>query len=87
MPSPKAVPIELTAQEREVLEAWSRRRKTSQALAMRSQIVLRCAEGGTIGEVAAELGISRDMVSQWRGRFVRDRLEGLSDELRSRRPR
>ena len=70
-----------------MLQAWLRRRKTSQALAMRSQIVLRCARGGTIGEVAAELGVSRDMVSKWRGRFVRDRLEGLSDEPRPGRPR
>jgi transposase-like protein len=38
-------------------------RKTSQALAARSQIVLACAEGGTIGEVARRLGVSRDIVS------------------------
>ena len=74
-------------QERQVLEGWVRRRKTSQALAARSQIVLRCAAGGTIGQVAAELGVSRDMVSKWRGRFLRDRLEGLTDEPRPGRPR
>jgi len=73
-------------QERQVLEGWVRRRKTSQALAARSQIVLRCAAGGTIGQVAAELGVSRDMVSKWRGRFLRDRLEGLTDEPRPGRP-
>ena len=54
---------------------------------MRSQIVLACAAGGTIGSVAAELGVSRDMVSKWRGRFLRDRLEGLTDEPRPGRPR
>jgi hypothetical protein len=31
---------------------------------------------GTIGAMAAELGVSRDMVSKWRSRFLRDRLEG-----------
>jgi transposase len=87
MPSPKLVPVVLSAEERQVLEAWMRRRKTGQALAARSQIVLRCAEGGTIGEVAADLGVSRDMVSKWRGRFVRERLEGLTDEPRPGRPR
>ena len=87
MPSPKLAPIELSAEERQVLEAWMRRQKTSQALAMRSRVILRCAEGGTIGEAAAALGVSRDMVSKWRGRFVRDRLEGLSDEPRPGRPR
>jgi transposase len=87
VPSPKLVPLELTDEERQVLAGWSRRRTTSQALAQRSRIVLRCAEGGTIGAVAAELGVSRDMVSKWRSRFVRERLEGLTDEPRPGRPR
>jgi transposase len=87
VPSPKLVPVELTDDERRTLSAWSRRRKTAQALALRSRIVLRCAAGGTIGQVAAELGVSRDMVSKWRSRFLRDRLEGLTDEPRPGRPR
>src|SRR5512132_1792088 len=77
----------LSDDERRVLAGWARRRKTAQALAVRSRIVLRCAEGGTIGEVAAELGVSRDMVSKWRRRFLTDRLDGLSDEPRPGRPR
>jgi transposase len=77
----------LTGDERRVLLGWARRRKTAQALSARSRIVLRCAEGGTIGEVAAELGVSRDMVSKWRARFLSGRLEGLSDEPRPGRPR
>jgi transposase len=87
VPSPKLVPVELTDDERRALGAWARRRTTAQALAQRSRIVLRCAEGGTIGAVAAELGVSRDMVSKWRSRFLRDRLEGLTDEPRPGRPR
>jgi transposase len=81
------VPIALTDDERLSLSAWSRRRKTAQALALRSRIILACAEGGTIGAVAAELGVSRDMVSKWRGRFLTERLEGLTDEPRPGRPR
>jgi transposase len=87
VPSPKLVPVVLTDEERVALGAWARRRKTAQALALRSRIVLRCAEGGTIGQVAAELGVSRDAVSKWRSRFLRDRLEGLADEPRPGRPR
>jgi transposase len=87
VPSPKLTPLELTDDERATLTAWSRRRKTAQALAERSRVILACAEGGTIGAVAAELGVSRDMVSKWRGRFLKGRLKGLTDEPRPGRPR
>ncbi len=87
MPSPMLEPVVLTDEERSVLSGWSRLRKTAQALALRSRIVLRCAEGGTIGEVAQDMGVSRNMVSKWRSRFLARRLEGLSDEPRPGRPR
>jgi len=87
VPSPKLVPVELTDEERRTLTAWSRRRSTAQALAARARIVLACPDGGTIGTVASELGVSRDMVSKWRSRFLADRLEGLTDEPRPGRPR
>ena len=87
MPSPKSEPVVLTGDERRTLEAWSRRRKTSQALAVRSRIVLACARGASNTAVAAELGVSRDMVARWRKRFLAGRLEGLGDEPRPGRPR
>lgn len=70
-----------------MLRGWVRHRKTAQALAVRSRIVLACAQGGTITAVATELGVSRDMVSKWRRRFAEHRLEGLVDEPRPGRPR
>ena len=39
------VAIELTDEERETLVRWSRRHSSSQALALRSRIVLACADG------------------------------------------
>src|SRR5579859_5027062 len=87
MASPKLEPVVLTDEERQVLEGWARRGKTAQALALRSRIVLACAAGGTVGDVAAGLGSSRAPVPRWRSRFLASRLDGLSDELRPGRPR
>jgi transposase len=80
-------PLVLTDEERQTLERWSRRSKTAQALALRCKIVLACAAGATNKAVAERLGIWPQTVTKWRGRFVRDRLEGLSDEPRPGRPR
>jgi hypothetical protein len=44
--STKKAELNLSDAEREQLQAWTRRRKTSQALAPRSRIVLECAKGG-----------------------------------------
>ena len=83
---PKA-PLVLTDQERQTLVRWSRRATTAQALALRCKIVLACAEGHTNKAVAERLGIWPQTVTKWRGRFVRDRLDGLVDEPRPGRPR
>jgi transposase len=79
---PKLPELALTDQERTTLERWAWRRRSSQALALRCQIVLACAEGATNQAVAARLGVSRPMVTKWRSRFVARRLEGLADEPR-----
>jgi transposase len=87
MASPKLEPVVLSEEERQVLDGWARRRKTAQALALRSRIVLACADGSAVSAVAAELGISRATAGKWRSRFLESRLEGLTDKPRPGRPR
>jgi len=82
---PKSV-LELTAAESEQLRRWARRRKSSQALALRSRIVLGCASGLSNKEVAAREGVSQPTVGKWRARFCELRLDGLSDDPRPGRP-
>ena len=76
----------LTEEERDTLARWSRRRKSSQALALRSRIVLGCAQGLSNKEVAAQEGVSQPTVGKWRRRFVEARLDGLVDDPRPGRP-
>ena len=76
----------LTGAERAQLVRWARRRKTAQFLALRAKIVLRCTEGGTNKQAAADLGVDESTVERWRARLVTRQLEGLHDEPRPGRP-
>jgi transposase len=82
---PKAE-VTVTEQERATLQRWARRAKSAQVLAMRSKIVLACAQGGSDVEVAARLRVHVSTVGKWRRRFLTLRLEGLMDEDRPGRP-
>jgi transposase len=85
MGRPKAELV-VTDGERERLLRWSRRAKSSQALALRARIVLACGEGLDNKTVAARLGCAGATVGKWRSRFVAHGLDGLTDEPRPGRP-
>lgn len=82
-----AMSVVLSDDEREQLQAWVRRPKSAQALALRSRIVLACEGDSSNTQIARELGVTRGMVTKWRNRFAVDRLDGLLDEPRPGRPR
>jgi transposase len=79
--------VVLGDEQRDVLERWARRPKSSQALALRCRIVLAAAEGLESVEIADRLGCHPSTVGRWRGRFARHGFDGLRDEPRPGKPR
>ena len=56
--------VVLTAEEREILEQWTRRPTTAQALAQPARIVLACATDQTNGHIAEGVGVTRQTVGR-----------------------
>src|SRR5437773_11436110 len=83
---PKAALI-LTDDERVRLDSLAHRSRTAPHLARRARIILACAAGNDNKAVAKRLRMSPTTVCKWRGRFVRERLDGLYDEPRPGAPR
>ncbi len=79
--------LTITEEDRETLEGWSRRRKTAQALAVRSRIVLRASAGVKPSAIASELKICLHTVRKWWHRFGERGADGLLDEPRPGQPR
>jgi transposase len=73
----RALPLELSEQERKTLEQWSRGRMTAARVVQRAKIVLLAAAGMENKAIAAELNLGRDTVALWRLRFGQKRLAGL----------
>ena len=73
----------LSDEEQSFLERQARRRRVvERSMAERCRMILHCAEGLTNKVVAAELGVHEHTVGKWRRRFLKQRIDGLSDEPR-----
>ena len=77
----------LSDKERSYLERQARRRRVARSLSDRCRMILRCADVLTNKAVAIELGVHEHTVGKWRRRFLKERIDGLSDEPRPGRPR
>ena len=80
-------PLILTEEERERLQSLTHRSRSQPLLARRARVVLACGDGLDNQTVAKKLRCSLGMVGKWRGRFLKERLEGLYDEPRPGAPR
>jgi hypothetical protein len=54
---------------------------------VRAKMILMAAQGMGNDEIAVRLDVGRDVVSQWRQRFFKERLAGLEERARPGRPR
>jgi transposase len=80
--SRRATPINLTTEERRLLEQWVRSAKTEQRLVFRARVILAAAKGEDTTAIAASLGVRPATVSKWRTRFAQQRMSGLQDAAR-----
>jgi transposase len=78
---PKAELV-LRETERDELTKLARRPSTSQAMALRANIILAAAEGLSNNDVAVRVRTSSATAGKWRARFVAHRIDGLYDEKR-----
>lgn len=79
--------VVLRDEERCFLESQVRRHKVARSVSDRCRMILLCAEGLQSKDVAERLGVHEHTVGKWRRRFVKHRIEGLTDEYRPGRPR
>ncbi len=80
-------PLILSSDERAYLERQVRRHRAARSSSERCRVILRCADGVPSKTVASELGLHEHTVGKWRRRFLKDRIDGLSDEARAGRLR
>jgi Helix-turn-helix domain len=72
--------IRLTSAERQTLLAWQRATTIRAGLVRRARIILLLADGMTLTDIAATVGLSRRNTYKWIQRFMQEGLAGLEDK-------
>ncbi len=77
----------LDCNEKQLLEAITRKYTSPYRDVMRAKVVLLAAQGLSNKEIGKRLDLPRQIVSKWRKRFFDHRLAGLQEQPRRGRPR
>ena len=86
MPRRSPFVIRLPEQERTELEARCKEYTSPYRDVVRAKVVLLANQGLGNDQIAARLGLPRQIASKWRRRFWSERLAGLEDRPRGGRP-
>src|SRR3989442_492131 len=86
MPRKTPYSISLTSNEKSRLEDIARKYTSPYFQVVRAKVILMAAQGLRNDQIAERVSIPRQIVSKWRKRFFKDRLEGLENLPRSGRP-
>ena len=87
MPRKSPFRIELSQDESTELHRRSTKYTLPYFEVVRAKMILMAAEGMDNDAIAARLHTRREVVSQWRQRFFRERLADLEERARPGRPR
>lgn len=86
MPRKSPFPVLLSAKERIGLQRIARKYTSPYYVVVRAKIALMASEGLDNKTIGERLSLPRQIVSKWRKRFVKERLDGLEDKARPGRP-
>lgn len=86
MPKKSPFIIMLTNHEKEKLEKLASKYTSPYYSVVRAKIILMAAQGFDNKTIGERLSLPRQIVSKWRKRFFKQRLDGLEDSPRSGRP-
>ena len=87
MPRKSPFHIDLSIEEERELLRRSMKYTLPYFEVQRAKMILMAATGIDNDEIAARLDTRREVVSQWRKRFFKERLAGLEERARPGRPR
>lgn len=79
--------IQLSMEEKQVLLTMSRSHKLEKRYVDRAMIILHSDEGKSLDQIIELTRKSRPVISKWRKRFHKYRIEGLKDAKRSGKPK